>query len=396
MQNLLYAKLDATEEEVHAACMAVSLHDKIMSFTKGYSEKVGERGVKLSGGELQRMAIARAILKDPHVLLLDEATSSVDSETEAVIQTSLKKLCAGRTTFVIAHRLSTIIHADLVMVIKNGRIIERGTHDKLMSVNGHYRSLWTRQLRLQTGDQRPRSRSRSPEKTTVLVDDVTDSDIESRKNVLQKKKHENRGSEEACNSSGQPQKSTEPIMGAKVRGRSPRRNDKAWERFDSMRRKILSSKSPRRPDANGTEQKRSQSHSPARTSLKPEAPEFVPHGVQKDGPNASHPTSGSQTKDNHVEEGSYVSCPRAIGESSFLDAADAKKENFFSSSEPSKVQSSSSLTTLTQGKSTRFGFHVPNGERRKKKTRSSNTSAMSSNTEPADSEGMIIMVNVDY
>jgi ABC-type transport system involved in Fe-S cluster assembly fused permease/ATPase subunit len=397
MQNLQYAKLDATEEEVQAACKAVALHDKIVSFTKGYSEKVGERGVKLSGGELQRMAIARAILKDPKILLLDEATSSVDSETEALIQTSLKRLCAGRTTFVIAHRLSTIIHADLVMVIKNGQIIERGTHDKLMNVNGHYSKLWTRQLHLQTGEERSRSRSRSPEKTTVLVDDVTDSDIESRKGLLKKKKHENRGSEEDYGSSGHNhdgKKSTGPVMDAKVRGRSPRRNDKAWERFDSMRRKIMNSKSPRHKDVNGSEEMRSQSHSPARTRLKPEAPEFVPQEVQRDVPYLSLPPSSSQKIDDQFEDGLHVSQSRVTAEGSLTEAADAQKENSFSCSEPSKAQSSSSLPALAQGKITRFGFHVPNGERRKK-TRSSNTSAKSSNTELAASEGITIMAIAD-
>jgi ABC-type transport system involved in Fe-S cluster assembly fused permease/ATPase subunit len=390
MQNLKYAKLDATEEEVQNACRAVALHDKIMSFTKGYSEKVGERGVKLSGGELQRMAIARAILKDPKILLLDEATSSVDSETEALIQASLKKLCAGRTTFVIAHRLSTIIHADLVMVIRNGRIIERGTHDKLMKVSGFYSKLWTRQLRLQTGDDRPRSRSRSPEKTTVLVDDVTDSDIESRKNLLKKKKHENRGSEEGYGGTApgpeageNGNKSLEPAMDAKVRGRSPRRNDKAWERFDSMRKKILNSKSPRRRDQNGEGERRSQSLSPTRTTLKPDAPEFVPQTLQSDV-HLAPPTDISRSIDPR-SPGHRVSPSRAsAGRGSSTETADAHKENLFSSSEPTISQSISALPTLMEGKITRFGFHVPDGQKRRKAktgSGSASASAMSSSGE---------------
>ena len=178
LENLRYAKLDATNEEIYSACKSVALHEKIMSFTKGYETKVGERGVKLSGGELQRMAIARAMLMDPKILLLDEATSSVDSETESQIQASLKKLCAGRTTFVIAHRLSTIVDADIVVVINNGRIVEQGSHVDLLKTKGHYYTLWARQLKQQNGNDRPRSRSRSPQKkeVLVLVNDVSSED----------------------------------------------------------------------------------------------------------------------------------------------------------------------------------------------------------------------------
>ena len=389
MENLLYANLDATEEEVHAACKAVALHDKILSYTKGYSEKVGERGVKLSGGELQRMAIARAILKNPKILLLDEATSSVDSETEALIQTSLKKLCAGRTTFVIAHRLSTIIHANLVMVIKNGRIIERGTHDKLKGIKGHYSKLWSRQLRLQCGEVRSRSQPRSPEKTTVLVDDVTDSDIESRKDLLKKKQHEDRGSEGGSGRSGDEgdgRKSTGPIMDANIRGRSPRGNDKACEKFDSMRRKMLSSKSPRRKDVDGSGKRRCQSHSPTRNTIKPDAPEFVPQNLQMDVPHLRHQGCSSHGIGDYCDGGPHVSHSRAAAEGSVSVAADAQKEDLFSSSEPSKISLSSILPALAEGRITRFGFHIPDGKRRKK-TSTAITSAMNLNTNLAASEG---------
>jgi ABC-type transport system involved in Fe-S cluster assembly fused permease/ATPase subunit len=395
LQNLRYAKLDATEEEVQDACKAVALHDKIMSYTKGYSEKVGERGVKLSGGELQRMAIARAILKDPKILLLDEATSSVDSETEAVIQESLKKLCAGRTTFVIAHRLSTIVHANLVMVIKDGRIIERGSHDKLMQVSGHYSKLWTRQLRLQTGGERTRSRSRSPEKTTVLVDDVTDSDIESRKDLLKKKKHQKRGSEEGLDScqDGDDKNATEPVMDAKVRGRSPRRNDKAWVRFDSMRRKIMQSRSPVRKDMDVSQERRSQSHSPMRTSLKPQAPEFVPQSLQADTPYLSGRDDGSHGIDEHCRNGHRVSRFDTAAATSTPVAADTQKENALSSSNPAFAASAPALSTLDEGKTTRFGFHVPDGQRRKKRS-SANSSALSSSANLSVPEGMYIISGV--
>lgn len=146
MDNVRYARPNATDEEVKEACRAAAIHDRIISFPDAYQSTVGERGVKLSGGELQRVAIARAILRDPRIVLLDEATSMVDAETEAVIQTAFKRLSAGRTTFVVAHRLSTIQHADLILVVQNGQIVERGTHEQLYALNGKYTRLWSKQL----------------------------------------------------------------------------------------------------------------------------------------------------------------------------------------------------------------------------------------------------------
>lgn len=146
MDNVRYARLDATDEEVKDACRAAAIHDKIETFPDTYKSKVGERGVKLSGGELQRIAIARAILRQPKIVLLDEATSMIDAETESSIQEALKKLRQSRTTFIIAHRLSTIQHADLILVIHNGKIVERGTHDELFRLNGKYVALWSKQL----------------------------------------------------------------------------------------------------------------------------------------------------------------------------------------------------------------------------------------------------------
>ncbi|KAF3491516.1 uncharacterized protein GIQ15_01033 [Arthroderma uncinatum] len=145
MSNLRYGRLDATDEEVMEACKAVALHDRFMSLTDGYDTLVGERGMRLSGGELQRVAIAQTILKDPKIVLLDEATSSVDSETEALVQESLQTLTAGRTTLVIAHRLSTIINADRIIVINNGEIVEQGTHTELLQNHGYYHRLCVRQ-----------------------------------------------------------------------------------------------------------------------------------------------------------------------------------------------------------------------------------------------------------
>ncbi|KAI9815309.1 MAG: hypothetical protein M1827_002789 [Pycnora praestabilis] len=146
MTNIRYAKLDATDEDVFEACKAAAIHEKILSFPNGYSTKVGERGVKLSGGELQRVSIARAILKNPRIILLDEATSMIDTETEGKIQEAFKKLTEDRTTFVVAHRLSTIVNADLILVVKSGEIVEQGTHDQLNRLKGRYHDLWTKQI----------------------------------------------------------------------------------------------------------------------------------------------------------------------------------------------------------------------------------------------------------
>jgi len=144
--NVRYARLDASDQEVTEACQAAAIHDKIQSFPDKYKSTVGERGVKLSGGELQRVSIARAILRQPKIVLLDEATSMIDAETEALIQQAFKRLTAGRTTFIIAHRLSTIQHADLILVINDGRIVERGTHEELFRRDGRYVALWSKQM----------------------------------------------------------------------------------------------------------------------------------------------------------------------------------------------------------------------------------------------------------
>ena len=148
LANVRYAKLDATEEEVMEACKSAAIHDDIIDFPKGYQSQVGERGVKLSGGQLQRISIARAILKNPKIILLDEATSAVDSETEGKIQAALEKLAKNRTTFVVAHRLSTVNNADLILVVEKGKILEQGSPADLMKSKGKYYSLWMKQLGL--------------------------------------------------------------------------------------------------------------------------------------------------------------------------------------------------------------------------------------------------------
>ena len=149
MYNLKYASPNATDEDVYAACRAASIHDKILTFPDGYQARVGERGLKLSGGEKQRVAIARTILKDPRVILLDEATAALDGETEQNIQSALDKLSQGRTTLVIAHRLSTITTADQILVLHDGQVVERGTHDELIKLKSRYASMWRKQIRVQ-------------------------------------------------------------------------------------------------------------------------------------------------------------------------------------------------------------------------------------------------------
>ena len=144
--NLRYGRADATDAEIESAARAAAIHDHIASLPDGYDTVVGERGYKLSGGEKQRIAIARAILKDPRILILDEATSALDTQSERLIQAALTPLMAGRTTFAIAHRLSTILAADLILVIEGGRVVERGHHAALLAAGGTYARLYAAQF----------------------------------------------------------------------------------------------------------------------------------------------------------------------------------------------------------------------------------------------------------
>ena len=150
-ENIRYGKLDATDEEIAEAAKRANIHDYIMSLPDGYETKIGERGVRLSGGQKQRLSIARVFLKNPPILILDEATSALDNTTEILIQQALDDLCRGRTTLVVAHRLSTIKNADEIAVVSDGRIVEQGTHEELMKLQGQYYELYQLQFRANSG-----------------------------------------------------------------------------------------------------------------------------------------------------------------------------------------------------------------------------------------------------
>jgi ABC-type transport system involved in Fe-S cluster assembly fused permease/ATPase subunit len=143
--NIGYGKGGASQPEIEEAARGAAIHDFIASLPDGYESPVGERGLKLSGGEKQRVAIARTLLKDPPILILDEATSALDSRTEAAIQETLQGVAARRTSIVIAHRLSTIVDADQIVVVDQGRVVERGTHAQLLRNAGLYAEMWERQ-----------------------------------------------------------------------------------------------------------------------------------------------------------------------------------------------------------------------------------------------------------
>jgi ATP-binding cassette subfamily B protein len=148
--NITYgATREVTEAEIEAAARAAAVHDVILSFPNGYETKVGERGVTLSGGQKQRVTLARTFLRNPRLLILDDATSSVDTETEGEIRSALDRLMASRTTFLIAHRIQSVMNADLVLVLENGRIVQRGTHDTLVNVPGTYQRIYDLQSRIE-------------------------------------------------------------------------------------------------------------------------------------------------------------------------------------------------------------------------------------------------------
>src|SRR5277367_1985677 len=149
-ENIALGKLDASEAEIVAAAKAAHAHDFIMGFPQGYDTQVGEHGMQLSGGQRQRISIARALIKNSAIILLDEATASLDSESEQHVQEAIAELCKGRTTLVIAHRLSTIMHADTILVVENGQVVESGRHDELLRKSGRYASFYRLQLKEQS------------------------------------------------------------------------------------------------------------------------------------------------------------------------------------------------------------------------------------------------------
>ncbi|KAL8667541.1 MAG: hypothetical protein Q9168_007245 [Polycauliona sp. 1 TL-2023] len=188
MYNLKYANPSATDEDVYAACRAASIHEKILGFPDGYNARVGERGLKLSGGEKQRVAIARTIIKDPRIILLDEATAALDSETEQHIQEALEKLSQGRTTLVIAHRLSTITTADQILVLHSGQVVEHGTHEELLAMKGRYASMWRKQIRAQRAAEEAKLLSDRAEKLRKEIQgDESNSQSEDERNINSQK-----------------------------------------------------------------------------------------------------------------------------------------------------------------------------------------------------------------
>ena len=163
MYNLKYANQDATDQQVYSACQAACIHERILELSDGYATQAGDRGIKLSGGEKQRIAIARAILKNPDIILLDEATAALDTETEQEIQKALQQISVGRTTIVIAHRLSTITQADQILVLHQGKVAERGTHEELLDKNGKYAQMWDRHVLAQKAVEKARKATRKAE-----------------------------------------------------------------------------------------------------------------------------------------------------------------------------------------------------------------------------------------
>ena len=149
--NILYGRTGASRKEVEDAARAAHIHEFIMALPDGYEAEVGERGLKLSGGEKQRVAIARALLKNPAILIFDEATSALDSQSEKSIQAELDRIQIGRTTLIIAHRLSTVMNADHILVMEEGRIVERGSHTELLLADGYYAKMWQLQQEERSG-----------------------------------------------------------------------------------------------------------------------------------------------------------------------------------------------------------------------------------------------------
>jgi ABC-type multidrug transport system fused ATPase/permease subunit len=203
-ENIMYGSEGATMANVQRAAKMANAHDFIMRIPDAYKAQVGERGVMLSGGQRQRIAISRAVLKDPKILLLDEATSALDSENEKLVQEALDRLMVGRTSIVIAHRLSTIVDSDQIIVVQNGRIVERGTHDELIRMNGVYKRLGRRQFNLKQEDKEKTVRIAKDE--GAAAQDMA-SAVETIRRTLQQRRRNNSVQQVAARVQ---QKSTEP------------------------------------------------------------------------------------------------------------------------------------------------------------------------------------------
>jgi len=292
LDNVRYPDIDISQDEVERACKAASLHEKIMTFKNKYQEKVGERGSRLSGGELQRLAIARAILKKPRILLLDEATSSVDSVTEAAIQDAIRKLSRGITTIAIAHRLSTIRHADHILVIKGGKVVESGAHEELLERRGAYDALWSSQVKLHGG----KSRSPSLVKSTKRNDTrggAKDNSNDKQTILVSNKRADSAHDQTSASARDRKAHDLAHANRSSTRGRTP-----VKEMSKPIQRSIRHSPSN---SPKGTQNMVSTSVSPSRSMLKPDAPEFVPKGIQPGG-QTLRPTSPSRLSKDPVKK----------------------------------------------------------------------------------------------
>ncbi|KAK5269426.1 hypothetical protein LTR99_006860 [Exophiala xenobiotica] len=327
LENLKYPDLECTEDEVVEACKAAALHDKIMTFTNGYQEKIGERGTKLSGGELQRLAIARAMLKKADILLLDEATSSVDSITEKHIQESLHKLCAGKTTFVIAHRLSTILHADQILVIQDGRVAESGTHETLIKQKGAYNELWSSQLQLEAPDVDGGPRSRSPKKqdAAFLINDLSSNGEDSQtllENTTAEETDKSHAGErpESSNSRDRTSRNRTSHQAAHA-GDEDRGRVKGKHLARALSRRLSRSKSPKNAPQRET------SRSCSRIALKADAPEFVPrnllNGANHSTGDSINTAAGKANKDASVADSATTSDKGKTSRASTADHSEA-------------------------------------------------------------------------
>ena len=303
ISNLRYARLDATNEEIMNACKAAAVHDKIMTFADGYQSKVGEHGVRLSGGELQRIAIARAILKDPSIILLDEATSSVDSETEGKIQEALKKLSKDRTTFIVAHRLSTIMDADLILVIKDGRILEQGPPVELMKAKGKYYSLWIKQM--------------------GIADVSLDADSEAKKTL------------ESLEDPGDVEGPADGMSGVQA---------KTDQTEELIKDTVDSSKPVEELKRAGFS---SEPSSPVKKMFRPNAPDFVPHLKKVEGAKQSQ-ASRSQNQPSHLNNQDVITT-KAIEEENGSKSRKRKPRQDASAGGPNFQVGGSTDSVETQG-----------------------------------------------